>query len=107
MEYSGYLHGYLEIPNHAHMREIIDIYQIIFDDMKRLPKGYDFEAGVRTLCKISHNKQQAVRTTSVRCLDKILTLVEQESQKVKDKVWGLEWINVRFPIDISAVKQVL
>lgn len=86
VEYSNILHGYLEIPNHAHLREILDVYTIIFDGMIRLPMGFDYQRAVRILCKISHNKLQAVRTTSVRCLDKILVLVEKDTQDCKDKV---------------------
>jgi hypothetical protein len=66
VEYANYLHGYLEIPNHAHIREILDIYTIIFDDLVRIPKDFDYVTSIRTLCKVSHNKLQAVRTTSVR-----------------------------------------
>lgn len=86
IEYSNFLHGYLEIPNHSHIREILDIYAIIFDDLAKLPKGYDYETSIRVLWKVSHNKQQAVRTTSVRWLDKILTLIELEDQEFKDNV---------------------
>lgn len=49
IEYSNFLHGYLEIPNHSHIREILDIYAIIFDDLAKLPKGYDYETSIRVL----------------------------------------------------------
>jgi hypothetical protein len=86
IEYSNSLHVYFEIPNHSHIREILDIYTMIFDDLPKLPKGFDYESSIRGLCKVSHNKQQAVRTTSVRWLDKILTLIEFEDQECMDKV---------------------
>jgi hypothetical protein len=86
VEYSNHLHGYLEMQNHTYMREIIDIYTIIFDDSPKLPHEFDFEQSIRLLWRISHNKLQAVRTTSVRWLDKILVLVENEDQSCKDKV---------------------
>lgn len=42
-EYSNFLHGYLKIENHTFIREILDIYAIIFNDLVRIPKDFDYE----------------------------------------------------------------
>lgn len=66
VKYSSLLHSYLDKPDHQYIREILDIYSIIFDGMIRLPKDFDLTKSVKYLCQISHSKHQAVRTTSVR-----------------------------------------
>jgi len=86
IEYSNHLHGYLEIDSHAHIREIIDIYSILFNDLVRIPRGFEIKVSIKTLCKVSHNKLQTVRSTSVRCLDKILVLVGKEDKSIKESV---------------------
>jgi hypothetical protein len=49
VEYSNHLHRYLEMQDHTYMREIIDIYTIIFDDSPKLPHEFDFEQSIRLL----------------------------------------------------------
>lgn len=49
VEYSNHLHGYLEMQDHTYMREIIDIYTIIFDDLANLPQEFNLEQSIRLL----------------------------------------------------------
>ena len=43
VKYSHFLHSYMDKPENVHIREVIDIYSIIFDGMVRLPKDFDLQ----------------------------------------------------------------
>jgi len=101
-EYSKYLQGYLDIPNHSHMGNVLDVYSIIFEDMKKLPKRFDYESTIKALSRISKNNKDDVGQKSSQMLDKIFKLLTSDDKKSKAQAYKLleQWYN-----DISGLNK--
>jgi len=89
VEYSKYLSGYLKIPNHSHIGGVLDVYSIIFEDMKQLPEGFDYESAMKALSQISKFNKNIIGKQSTKQMDKIIKLLTSGDQKSKTKAYKL------------------